>query len=54
MAHGDFIAYVSPEDAALVLELMDEVLVEVYQVPGVRCPGTGQPGSRPGEDHRDR
>lgn len=33
MAHGDFIAYVSPEDAALVLELMDEVLVEVYQVP---------------------
>lgn len=33
MAHGDFIQYVSPEEADLVLTLMREVLVEVYQSP---------------------
>jgi len=33
MAHGDFVDYVSPEDADLVLALMQEVLVEVYQSP---------------------
>jgi hypothetical protein len=33
MAHGDFIQHVTPEEADLVLALMDEVLVEVYQSP---------------------
>ena len=33
MAHGDFIQSVTPEEADLVLALMDEVLVEVYQSP---------------------
>jgi hypothetical protein len=33
MAHGDFIAPVSTEDAELILELMDEVLEEVFQSP---------------------
>jgi hypothetical protein len=33
MAHGDFIQHVTPDEAGLVLALMDEVLVEVYQSP---------------------
>jgi hypothetical protein len=33
MAHGDFIQHVTPEEADVVLALMDEVLVEVYQSP---------------------
>jgi hypothetical protein len=33
MAHGDFVQQVTPEDADLVLALMSEVLVEVYQSP---------------------
>jgi hypothetical protein len=33
MAHGDFVDPVAPEDADLVLALMDEVLVEVFQSP---------------------
>lgn len=33
MAHGDFVEPVSEEDADLVLELMDEVLQEVFQAP---------------------
>lgn len=33
MAHGDFVDDVSPEDADVVLALMREVLVEVYQSP---------------------
>jgi hypothetical protein len=33
MAHGDFIQHVTPDEADLVLTLMDEVLVEVYQSP---------------------
>jgi hypothetical protein len=33
MAHGDIIQHVTPEEADVVLALMDEVLVEVYQSP---------------------
>lgn len=33
MAHGDFVGYVSDEDAKLVLTLMSEVLDDVYQSP---------------------
>lgn len=33
MAHGDFIQHVTAEEANVVLALMDEVLVEVYQSP---------------------
>jgi len=33
MAHGDFIDPVTEEDSALALELMAEVLEEVFQSP---------------------
>jgi hypothetical protein len=33
MAHGDFVDSVSTEDSELVLTLMDEVLLEVFQSP---------------------
>jgi hypothetical protein len=33
MAHGDFVQSVTPDEADLVLALMDEVLVDVYQSP---------------------
>ncbi len=31
MAHGDFVYEVDPDEAADILDLMDEVLAEVYQ-----------------------
>jgi hypothetical protein len=33
MAHGDFVAPLSAEESALVIELMGEILNEVYQAP---------------------
>ena len=33
MAHGDFVDPVDPEEAADILDLMDELLAEVYQAP---------------------
>lgn len=36
MAHGDFPAAISDKDAQVVLQLMREVLMEVYQDPARR------------------
>jgi hypothetical protein len=33
MAHGDFVAPLSAEESALVIQLMGEMLDEVYQSP---------------------
>ena len=50
MAHGDFTDPVDADEAATTVELMSEVLQEVYQKPRPRRPRP--PSTRSQEDHR--